>query len=69
MLSFEMKPIFKSGTPLADAGLRGERKISCFANDTYHSLDGRFSVISRNVFVEQRLPSRLYPTHELYNPN
>lgn len=69
MLRFTMKPMFRTGVLLADLGLRGERRVSRFVNDTYHSLDGRFSVISRDVWSELRLPSRFYPTNPEYNPH
>lgn len=69
ILRFDMRRRFTPGTPLADAGLRGERKISCFANDTYHSLDGLFSVISRNIFVEHKVQTRFYPTNPAYDPD
>ena len=61
IMGFTMRPLYTVGTPLSSMGLRGERKISSFFNDTFHSLDGAFAIVSRDVWKESGLSMRLYP--------
>jgi len=48
-----------SARALDELGLVGTRRVSCWSNDSYASLCGRFMMIARDEHDEQNTPMRL----------
>jgi hypothetical protein len=63
----DFKARWKPGAQYADLKIRGERRISCWVHDTFHSLDGRFKIVTRNEHVEHNTPYRLrFGSEQMY---